>query len=60
MIMKNSDKVRTYTKADNGKLLKGVEFSSGGKVEITINKDGSVKWYDDNRLLKKGKQGEQA
>lgn len=55
MIMKTNNGVRTYTKADNGKLLKGLEFSSGAKVEIPINKDGSVKWYDDNKLRKSDK-----
>ena len=58
MIMKTNNKVRTYTKADNGNLSRGAEFPSGAKVEIPINKDGSVKWFDDNRLRKKDKQGE--
>lgn len=56
--MKTNNKVRTYTKADNGNLSRGAEFPSGAKVEIPINKDGSVKWFDDNRLRKKDKQGE--
>lgn len=58
--MKTNNEVRTYTKADNGRLSRVAEFSSGEKVEIPINKDGSVKWFNDNRLLKKDKQGEQA
>lgn len=48
--MKANNEVHTYTKADSGKLLKGIEYGSGTKVEIPINKDGSVKWFDDNKL----------
>lgn len=58
--MKTNNQVRTYTKANNGKLSMGAEFPSGAKVEIPINKDGSVKWLDDDKLRKKDKQGEQA
>lgn len=41
------DKVKTYIKADNGKLSQVVEYGAGAKVEIPINKDGTVKWYED-------------
>lgn len=44
--------VKTFTKADNGKLLKVLEYESGARVEIPINKDGSVKFFDDSKLLK--------
>lgn len=44
--------VKRFTKADNGKLSKVVEYESGARVEIPINKDGSVRWFDDNKLLK--------
>lgn len=47
---------RIYLKADNGKLSKVVRFNSGSKgskVEIPINRDGSVRWFDDNKLIKK-------
>ena len=50
--MKANNKVHTYTKADNGKLSKVIEYGTGDKVEIPINKDGSVKWFDDNKLIK--------
>lgn len=40
------EKVKTFTKADNGKLSK-VIYSNNAKIEIPINKDGSVKWYED-------------
>ena len=44
--------VKTFTKADNGKLSKVLEYESGARVEIPINKDGSVKFFDDSKLLK--------
>lgn len=43
---------RTLTKCDDGKLLKVIEYKSGARVEIPINRDGSVKWFDDSKLLK--------
>ena len=39
--------VKTFTKADNGKLSKVLEYESGTRVEIPINKDGSIKWLED-------------
>lgn len=46
--------VKRFTKADNGKLSKVLQYESGVRVEIPINKDGSVKFFDDSKLLKKG------
>ena len=43
---------KVYTKADNKKLSKVIEYRNGRKVEIPINRDGSVKWFDDNQLIK--------
>lgn len=39
--------VQTFLKADNGKLSKVIQYATGTKVEIPINKDGSVCWYKD-------------
>lgn len=41
------DKVKTFIKADNGKLSQVIEFGAGAKVEIPINSDGTVRWYVD-------------
>ena len=49
---KQMQTVKTFTKADNGKLSKVLEYESGARVEIPINKDGSVKFFDDSKLLK--------
>ena len=50
--VKQMKTVKRFTKADNGKLSKVLEYESGAKVEIPINKDGSVRWFDDRKLLK--------
>ena len=49
---KQMQTVKTFTKDDNGNLSKVLEYESGAKVEIPINKDGSVRWFDDRKLLK--------
>lgn len=38
---------KVYTKADSGKLSKIVQFNENSRVEIPINKDGSIKFYED-------------
>ena len=45
--------VKTFTRADNGKLSKIIEYGTGKRVEIPINKDGTVKWYPDKPKQKK-------
>lgn len=47
--------VKTFTKADDGRLSKVIDYGNGSKVEIPINKDGSIKWFDDSALLKSNK-----
>ena len=46
--------VKALTKVDDGKFTKVIEFESGARVEIPVNKDGSLRWFDDRKLLKKG------
>lgn len=56
--MKNEVRVITraeQTETGEGKMSKILEFKSGS-VEIPINKDGSVKWFDDHKLLKGAKK----
>lgn len=43
---------KVFTKAEDGKLSKVIEYSTGGRVEIPINRDGSIRWFDDSQLLK--------
>ena len=46
--------VKRFIKADKGGLASILEYESGARVEVPINNDGSVKWFDDGKLLKKG------
>lgn len=50
---KDTKNYRTLTKCDSGKLYKVIEYDSGERVEIPINQDGAIKWFDDSKLLKK-------
>lgn len=43
---------KKFLKADRGRLSTVLEYESGTRVKIPINKDGSVKWFDDTKLLK--------
>lgn len=40
------------TAEGTGKLSKVITYESGNRVEIPINPDGSVKWFDDTLLIK--------
>lgn len=44
-------KVKIMTKSEDGNLKKVIEYPSGNKVEIPINKDGLIKWFDDTKLF---------
>ena len=44
--------LQEFRKCDKTKL-KVIEYKSGARVEIPINRDCSVKWFDDSKLLKK-------
>lgn len=39
--------MKVLIKADNGKLSKVIEYDSGERLEIPINKDGSIRWLED-------------
>lgn len=42
---------------ENGKagLTRVLAYDNGKRVEIPINRDGSVKWFDDTQLIKNNK-----
>lgn len=39
--------VKTFTKSEGGSLSKVLEYSTGARVRIPINRDGSIRWYED-------------
>ena len=41
------------TLCNNGSLYKVIKYASGKQVKLPINADGSIKWFDDSKLLKK-------
>lgn len=49
------EEVKKILKAEDGRLSTVLEYSSGARVEIPINRDGSVKWFDDSKLIKSEK-----
>ena len=40
------------TEAGESKLSKVVDFASGERAKIPMNKDNSIKWFDDYKLFK--------
>ncbi len=41
------------TNDGKSRMTKIIDYGNGHRVEIPINRDGSVKWFDDSRLIKK-------
>lgn len=50
--MMNND-FTVSTLCNNGSLYKVIKYRSGSRVKFPINADGSIKWFDDSKLLKK-------
>lgn len=51
-IVRMSYKVEKTTDGKS-KLSRVIEGKNGERVEIPINKDGTIKWFDDSQLIKK-------
>ena len=49
----NVPKVKRIIKSDRGRVSQVLEYENGARVEIPLEKDGSVKFFDDSKLLKK-------
>ena len=47
------NKMRKWIKTEDGKVSQVVEFDSGSKIELPLDKDGNLKWFDDTKLIKK-------
>ena len=45
-------KMKKWIKAEDGKVSQVIEFDSGSKIELPLDKDGNVKWFDDTKLIK--------
>ena len=38
---------------DDGKLFKVIRYDNGSIIKMPINRDGSVRWFNDVKLLRK-------
>lgn len=45
--------MKKIIKAEDGRVTQVVEFDSGSKIELPLDKDGNLKWFDDTKLLRK-------
>lgn len=50
--MKDTKNTKVWIKSDNGRAYKVLEWDSGRKIEIPIDPDGMIKWFDDTKLIK--------
>lgn len=53
------NEIKVFTRTDDGRISKVIEYSTGTKVEIPVNKDGSIKWYADKMKGQEVKQYEE-
>lgn len=45
--------MKKLIKAEDGKVSQVIEFESGSRIELPLDKDGNLKWFDDTKLIKK-------
>lgn len=41
------NEVKKLIKADRGRLTQVIEYGTGTSIEIPLNSDGTVRWYED-------------
>ena len=47
--------MKKWIKAEDGKVSQVIEFDSGSKIELPLDKNGNMKWFDDELLRKESK-----
>lgn len=45
--------MKKWIKADNGRVTQVIEFDDGSKMELPLDNQGKLKWFDDSKLIKK-------
>lgn len=45
--------MKKWIKAEDSKVSQVIEFESGSRIELPLDKDGNLKWFDDSKLLRK-------
>ena len=46
--------MKKWIKADNGRVTQVIKFD-GSKMELPLDKNGNLKWFDDSKFVKKTK-----
>ena len=44
--------MKKWIKAEDGKVSQVIEFDNGSKIELPLDKNGNVKWFDEELLRK--------
>lgn len=47
--------MNTWIKADNGRVTQVIKFDDGSKMELPLDKNGNLKWFDEELLRKEDK-----
>lgn len=47
--------MKKWIKAEDGKVSQVIEFDSGSKIELPLDNQGNLKWFDDELLRKENK-----
>lgn len=47
--------MKRWIRTDDGKVSQVIEFDDGTRMELPLDKTGNLKWFDDSKLIKKGK-----
>lgn len=45
--------MKKWIKAEDSKVTQVIEFDSGSRIELPLDKDGNFRWFDDSKLLRK-------
>lgn len=45
--------MKKWIKADNGRVTQVIKFNDGSKMELPLDKNGNLKWFDDSKFVKK-------
>lgn len=45
--------MKKWIKTDNGRVTQVIEFDDGSKIELPLDNNGNLKWFDDSKLIKK-------
>ncbi|MGO5307796.1 hypothetical protein ACTQ1L_12850 [Agathobacter sp. LCP21S3_B2] len=47
--------MKKWIKANNDRVTQVIEFDDGSKIELPLNSQGKLKWFDDELLRKENK-----